>query len=196
MPQLLTPADYISMPWKNNAGTTAEIARDEDQEPYRWRLSLAPVVAAGPFSKFPGYRRFLSIVEGKSLLLKGPAGEKKLLPGDVHHFSGEEVTEASLPDGPVKDIGLIYRPERVKAEMKVIDFPRSRARSFAFRRHSVLFYALAGENVAECYPSGQILGLEQGHCLRVDPEAFEQVISFEPRKPGSKLVIVSLENFL
>lgn len=196
MPQLLTPADYLSMPWKNNAGTTAEIARDEDQDPYRWRLSLAPVLAAGPFSKFQGYQRLLSVVEGNGLLIRGKGGEKKLLVGEVQHFAGDESTEASLCDGPIKDIGLIYRPERVRAEMKVVDFPRNRPRSFAFRRHNVFFYSAAGESVAECFPSGQVLGIAKGFCLRLDPEAFEQIITIEPREPGSKLVIVSLENLL
>lgn len=108
------------MPWKNGGGITEEIERVPQQNDYAWRLSRAHVAADGPFSNFPGFDRWLVVIEGEGLELNAV---KRLRPLDVHHFSGEEAVIGRLVNGRVWDLGLIYDRKRVAAEMKVVSGP-------------------------------------------------------------------------
>ena len=116
----LTPADYQTMPWKNGQGTTTQLAIEPAgarfaDDAFLWRLSSAPVTADGPFSTFPGYDRLLAIWHGAGLLLDG----KPLLPGEVAYFPGDLPMHAALLDGPVLDFGVLFRRDRVRAELSV-----------------------------------------------------------------------------
>ena len=56
MVRLLTPNDYRSMPWKNGAGRTTEIAvhpAGAALDAFAWRVSIADIERDGPFSRFP-----------------------------------------------------------------------------------------------------------------------------------------------
>lgn len=116
----LTTADYHVMPWKNGLGATTQMAIEPaearfPEDPFLWRLSSAPVHAAGPFSVFPGYDRLLTIWHGAGLRLDG----EPLLPGDVARFAGDRVTHGTLIDGPVRDFGVIFRRDRVRCQLAV-----------------------------------------------------------------------------
>lgn len=71
MIQILTSANYKTMPWKNGLGSTIELARDagQDMQQFLWRISMADVSTNGPFSIFPDRQRLLSILEGEGLRL-------------------------------------------------------------------------------------------------------------------------------
>jgi environmental stress-induced protein Ves len=184
------------MPWKNGRGTTLEIAAEPkgaklDDPSLLWRLSSAPVTEPGPFSAFPGLARFLALTEGKELGLSFKDRDVTLRAGDVYHFRGEEQVSAKLTDGPVKDIGLLYRPDRVKAQMDYLSF-KGGVRSFALRQRAVFFYAVAGEFQVGCFPGGTEYLLAPGHAIRVDANGVEQVLVFEPKKPRGALVSVEI----
>src|ERR1700744_2152466 len=56
------------MPWKNGGGVTREVAiwpRDSAFENFDWRVSIAEVREAGPFSIFENIDRSLSILKGR-----------------------------------------------------------------------------------------------------------------------------------
>jgi uncharacterized protein len=193
---LLGPVDFKSMPWKNGRGTTMEIAAEPagvklDDGSLLWRLSSAPLTEDGPFSSFPGLSRFLALTEGKELGLRFPNREVTLRAGDVYHFKGEEQVSAKLTDGPVKDLGLLYREGRVKAQMDYLAF-KGGIRSFALRQKTVFFFAVSGEFHVGCFPGGTEYTLTPGHAIRVNADGAEQVLVFEPKKPKGALISVEL----
>lgn len=157
-----------------------------------WRVSTAPVNEAGPFSSFPGFDRLLTVVEGKELALSFTDRKATLRPGDVFRFYGEEAVSAELPVGPVRDLGLLYRPEQVRAEMSVLAF-KGGVRSFAFRKRLVFFYAAAGDVSVGCFPGGEEFRLRAGSALRVETLGHEKVLVCEPKAPRSVLISVELD---
>lgn len=195
--QLMEPSAFRSMPWKNGRGTTLEIATEPagaalDDPAMLWRLSTAPVTDAGPFSAFPGFDRILTLTEGRELALAFADRKATLRPGDVFRFYGEEAVSAELPAGPVRDLGLLYRPEQVRAEMNVLAF-KGGVRSFAFRKRLVFFYAAAGDVSVGCFPGGEELRLKAGAALRVETLGHEKVLVCEPKAPKSVLISVELD---
>jgi environmental stress-induced protein Ves len=105
-------ADYVSMPWRNGAGTTREIAREPAAGvAFDWRLSLATVAASGPFSAYAGYTRIVALVTGAGFELRvaGEAAARLVEPGDYRVFRGEAATACALLDGPCTDLSLMVR---------------------------------------------------------------------------------------
>jgi uncharacterized protein len=112
--RLLKPADYLSMPWKNGKGSTLQIAIQPPgaslaANDFDWRFSSAEIREDGPFSSFPGCRRWLALLEGPELMVH--AGETIFCcKGEsVACFEGEESASGRLPSGPVRDLNLIVR---------------------------------------------------------------------------------------
>lgn len=65
--RIIRAADCCEVPWKNGGGTTREIAvfpPGADMDTFLWRLSMARVEQAGPFSAFAGIDRVLTVVQG------------------------------------------------------------------------------------------------------------------------------------
>ena len=114
------------MPWKNGQGVTSEIAifppmaRFPDDE-FTWRLSSATIKSANHFSQFKNCDRLLVVWKGDGLILN----TSELLPLKPFHFSGTEPMDCRLLGGEVVDLGLIYRKDQVKAEMKVLTLTAS-----------------------------------------------------------------------
>ena len=103
-------ATYTSMPWRNGAGTTLEIAREPAQgERFTWRLSLAALQASGPFSSYTGHQRCVALVDGRGFRLHvAGAGTKTLAArGDHALFAGAAEVSCELLDGPCTDLSLI-----------------------------------------------------------------------------------------
>jgi len=78
-------------------------------EAFSWRLSIASVANDGPFSDFSGYDRTLLLLEGTGITLNNPNGSSIELnsPLDCAHFKGEDLINASLHDGPIKDFNVM-----------------------------------------------------------------------------------------
>jgi hypothetical protein len=101
---------YISMPWRNGAGITREIARAPAQgERFAWRLSLASLRVSGPFSSYAGYQRCIALVDGRGFVLHvAGAGAKRLSARGEHaFFAGAAEARCELLDGPCTDLSLI-----------------------------------------------------------------------------------------
>ena len=114
--------DYVITPWKNGHGITAQIAIHPEDSSFKdgnfdWRLSSAEVSSAGDFSSFHGFERLLMVWQGSGVFLN-----ETLLPAFTsHRFNGEEEIYCELIKEKVKDLGLIFRPEKVKANFRVIE---------------------------------------------------------------------------
>jgi uncharacterized protein len=111
---LIRGADLIAAPWKNGGGVTREIAaypHGAGFDTFIWRVSLADVAQAGPFSTFVGIDRTLVLLSGAGMLLDETQGRTHALeqPYDIARFAGEATIEARLIDGATRDFNLMIR---------------------------------------------------------------------------------------
>lgn len=102
------------MPWKNGGGETMEIAIDPPEASlaaFGWRISLAQVDSSGPFSRFPGIDRTLSILKGEGLELAVEGYSPVTLgrESEPFKFPGDTPTIATLLRGPVTDLNVMTR---------------------------------------------------------------------------------------
>lgn len=117
----LQAADYLRTPWKNGGGSTLEVCRDQGEglEGFGWRLSIADIAEAGPFSSFSGYERIITVLEGQGMVLQvdgrcsGP-----LRAFEPFEFSGHSQVSCELIGGPIRDFNLIYAPARYQARLQ------------------------------------------------------------------------------
>jgi uncharacterized protein len=102
--------DLQQTPWKNGGGITREIAIARAGDTLIWRLSIADVGVDGPFSKFEGLSRILTVIEGRGMELIFPDA---ILQADYAvpvSFDGALDIRSRLKDGPLRDLNLIYNP--------------------------------------------------------------------------------------
>ncbi|MDB6045740.1 MAG: hypothetical protein JWM63_4291 [Gammaproteobacteria bacterium] len=119
---VLRESGYAAVPWKNGGGITREIHRaPADTAAFDWRLSLATIDRAGPFSSFDGYERTLVLVRGAGVELDfGLHGLARLSTvGQMACFDGGWETECTLLDGPATDLNLIVAKERIHAHVRL-----------------------------------------------------------------------------
>jgi environmental stress-induced protein Ves len=103
-------AQYTSMPWRNGAGITREIARAPAQgASFAWRLSLASLQTSGPFSPYAGYQRCVALVDGRGFILHVAGADSRQLAerGDYALFAGAAEARCELLDGACTDLSLI-----------------------------------------------------------------------------------------
>jgi environmental stress-induced protein Ves len=133
---------YRSMPWRNGAGSTLEIAREPvDGSDFLWRLSLATIASDGPFSSYAGYRRSVTLVAGEGFRLaiddRQPVALQTV--GASALFDGAAAVQCALIDGPCSDLSLMVRAPGTIAsvrrlqgeEVRVLPLPAA-ARSAVF----------------------------------------------------------------
>jgi hypothetical protein len=109
--QLIRAADLKPQPWKNGGGTTRLIAVEPcGAEDFDWRVSMARVETAGPFSSFQGIDRTLLVLEGE-LTLAFADGRRVVVDsaGPPLTFGGEEEAVAETPATAVVDLNLMVR---------------------------------------------------------------------------------------
>ncbi|CAJ1809606.1 hypothetical protein LHJMPILO_01578 [Aeromonas veronii] len=121
---LIKESDHQKMPWKNQQGTTSQILISPTGSSlakldFDYRLSSAPIKNAGPFSPFPSYQRILLPVSGAGFVLNG----HPYATFEAAHFSGDEETHCELLKKEVTDLGLIYHPDRISANVRVLNLP-------------------------------------------------------------------------
>lgn len=117
---ILRFADLRPERWRNGGGITREIAgSDSRPENFAWRLSLADVEQPGPFSRFPGTDRTLTVIEGDVMLLDIDGKEHTVQRGRPFHFSGDAAATATLPAGPIRALNVITHRDAVIADVVV-----------------------------------------------------------------------------
>ncbi|SFK36017.1 hypothetical protein SAMN04487938_0456 [Lysobacter sp. cf310] len=117
--------EYRRERWRNQLGWTREIlrldaaARPVDGDDWDWRLSIAEIERDAAFSAFPGIDRELVLLSGNGLRLRFDDGElhELLPPHDKLRFAGERVVHGELIDGTTHDFNLMWRRERVQAQL-------------------------------------------------------------------------------
>lgn len=104
-------ADRIpSQPWRNGGGATRELFAWPSAEDWRLRVSLADIVADGPFSAFPGIERHFAVLSGAGveLTLDGKA-LRLTTKDDALRFDGAAAPGCRLLDGPTRDLNLMLQ---------------------------------------------------------------------------------------
>ncbi|HEV8695050.1 MAG TPA: HutD family protein [Lysobacter sp.] len=111
--------EYRRERWRNQLGWTREIYKAPDGNDWDWRLSIAEIERDSAFSSFPGIDRELVLLSGNGLRLSFDDGEvhELLPPHDKLRFAGERAVTGELVDGPTHDFNLMWRRDRVQAEL-------------------------------------------------------------------------------
>jgi environmental stress-induced protein Ves len=117
--RIIRAADYRRMRWKNGGGETIEIAvspPDSSLDDFHWRVSMAHVASAGPFSHFTGVDRSLAVIAGDGIVLRlGGRGEVKLTHAAAPFaFPGDLPVDAKLVGGPIDDLNVMSRHGRYR----------------------------------------------------------------------------------
>src|SRR5258706_8972671 len=63
-PILLRVNDIAPAPWRNGGGLTRELLAWPDRSDWIVRISVAEILASGPFSEFPGVDRWFAVLHG------------------------------------------------------------------------------------------------------------------------------------
>ncbi|WP_042340078.1 HutD/Ves family protein [Paraburkholderia ferrariae] len=198
---LLRGADLVASPWKNGGGVTREIAAapiagciaggiagaaaGTALDTFAWRVSVADVAQAGPFSRFEGVDRTLVLLEGAGMMLDeaGPTARTHALtaPLDVARFAGETALTARLVDGPTRDFNLMVRRGAARGTLDVWRTATS-CRSTA---ETLLLFCARGP-VAISVNDAAPVTLATGDTLRIDAA---QAVDIATQGGGALLAI-------
>ena len=125
---LIRGADLVAAPWKNGGGVTREVAVFPERagmDDFVWRVSIADVAQAGPFSRFEGIDRTLVLLSGAGMVLDetngvGAVKSHALTQAlDIARFDGEAQIDARLVDGATRDFNLMLRRDAARGEVEV-----------------------------------------------------------------------------
>ena len=111
--------EYHRERWRNQMGWTREVYKSPAEGDWDWRLSIAEIERDAAFSAFPGVDRELVLLAGNGVRLRFDDGEVQELhpPHSKHRFAGERGLVGELIDGPTHDFNLMWRRDRVRAEL-------------------------------------------------------------------------------
>jgi environmental stress-induced protein Ves len=111
-PLLLPAVSRLPAPWKNGGGVSFDIALGVGRGPdgFDWRVGIAAIDQAGPFSSYLGYGRCLWLASGAGLALdfRGQPGAWIDRPGEGVQFDGGLATDCRLLRGPVRVLNFMH----------------------------------------------------------------------------------------
>lgn len=141
-----------AVPWKNGLGITREIAVSPEgagMDAFLWRVSIADVDTASPFSTFPGIDRTIVLLEGDgfTMTLDGEREHALTVPCEPFAFPGEAKVDVRLAGGATRDFNLMVRRGKTRGEVRVL-------LGTADVEHAVLVHLVRGAGFAD----GQSLG--------------------------------------
>ncbi|WP_426662257.1 HutD/Ves family protein [Rhodanobacter aciditrophus] len=112
-------AECPAKTWKNGLGRTRELAihpPGAGMDDFLWRVSVAEVESAAPFSAFPGVDRVIALLEGDGFTMALDDGRSHALttPCAPFAFPGESGVQVTLAGSPSRDFNLMLRRGRVR----------------------------------------------------------------------------------
>lgn len=189
---LLRGADLVASPWKNGGGVTREIAVARDEaggaalDAFAWRVSVADVAQAGPFSRFDGVDRTLVLLEGAGMWLDEAGSAAKMhaltAPLDIARFAGEAAIDARLVNGPTRDFNLMVRRGAARGTLDVWRAPMVRD----IAAQTVLLYCAQGAFDIRVDRGDSAFSLGAGDTLRIDAM---QPVNVETQGEGALLAV-------
>lgn len=118
----LPASDRIAVPWKNGGGVTCEVAvfpPGAGMDDFDWRVSMAEVIEAGPFSVFPDIDRHLTVLEGVLQLTMFTGQQITLHRHESLAFRGD-LPVTGVPLAPVVDLNVMIRRGRFRASVRQV----------------------------------------------------------------------------
>jgi environmental stress-induced protein Ves len=117
MSSILRECDTPSVAWKNGQGSTRQLAifpADAGNDTFLWRISVATVDSAAPFSRFPGVDRQIALLYGDGFTMTLDRRQRHALvtPFEPFAFPGEAMVEVELAGGATQDFNLMLRREK------------------------------------------------------------------------------------
>ncbi len=109
---------FVTSAWKNGGGVTHEIATDAAD--WGWRFSIAEVASDGPFSRFDGMARILTVIAGAGLDLHHADGVIAARLMQPVAFSGDMAIDCRRVAGAVQDFNVIFDPLRFAARVQMV----------------------------------------------------------------------------
>lgn len=178
---LIRGADLVAAPWKNGGGVTREVAAFPEGaglDAFVWRVSIADVAQAGPFSRFAGIDRTLVLLSGAGMLLDEAAADGAqgvpsmkthalTQPLDMARFTGEAPIDARLVNGATRDFNLMVRRGAATGEVQAWHGDTQSTLSAGV----VLLYCAQGSvavTLEDGQPQSHTQPLETGDTLRID----------------------------
>ncbi|HVI57000.1 MAG TPA: HutD family protein [Luteibacter sp.] len=146
-------AELKAVPWKNGLGITREIAVAPPGAPmdsFVWRVSIADVDTASPFSRFPGIDRVIVLLEGDGFTMRLDGGGAHALttPHAPFAFAGEATVEVRLAGGATRDFNLMVRRDAARGAVKVVQGPAT----LDIDADTALVYLAQGEALSDGVP--------------------------------------------
>lgn len=107
---ILPESEWRLQPWKNGGGVTREILRWPDRDDYDLRVSVADITKNGPFSKFPGYSRFVVWIGPNPIeLMMGRRVDSLATPNASAHILGDPDIFAMLSAGSTRLLNVLIK---------------------------------------------------------------------------------------
>lgn len=173
------------MPWKNGGGSTCEIAcwpPGAGVTDFCWRVSIARIAAAGPFSVFDGVDRHIMLLDGDGVRMQSADGciDHRLdTPHRPFAFSGDAAIDCTLLGGASSDFNVMTRRGHWRADIQVWDSTAT----IPVARHGVLLAVRGrwqlGHGLPGCEAGEGLCWTDADHAWQVRPET-----------PGAQLVVV------
>lgn len=116
---IIPPEAQPLVRWRNGAGVTREILSVGEDIAFDWRASIARVDASGPFSAFPGYRRWSCLLDGGPLTLGFPDGSALALDPRmrVHAYPGAPAPVGELAGTFATVFNLIAADDQFEVQL-------------------------------------------------------------------------------
>ncbi len=124
--QFFDTAAVAATPWRNGGGTTRELAcfpAGAAMDSFAWRVSIADIRAAGPFSAFPGIDRIITLLDGDGVRLHtgdGRIDHRLDTPLAPFAFPGEADIHAALIGGDTRDFNVMTRRQDWQAQVDIL----------------------------------------------------------------------------
>jgi environmental stress-induced protein Ves len=150
-------AGLTAVPWRNGGGLTRVVASagGSRAQGFDWRISLADVNEPGPFSSYPGVDRIITVVEAEGMDLVIDGVEHGLGLHEPLSFDGAGQASCRRLAGPVRDLNVMTRRDRLWATVAIRDLSQTRPIAVDGRQVLVL---LSGSAVV-VGPDGSRAGL-------------------------------------
>jgi uncharacterized protein len=114
-------------PWRNGGGLTREVVSVPGNGPqgFDWRISIADVNQPGPFSRYPGVARVITLIRGEGMDLVIDGVEHALGLYEPLSFDGASRALCSRLAGPARDLNVMTRSDRLWGTVAIRDLSQT-----------------------------------------------------------------------